>query len=74
MTNDYYSTLFMETWREAQPKTYRQWKREGVLDQKASEASEKIKDKVATLVSQGLDLCEAREIAYPMYLYPPQSN
>ncbi|MBI3946001.1 MAG: hypothetical protein HY321_08790 [Armatimonadetes bacterium] len=69
---DPYARIFLDAWREGSPKTYREWRREGVLEQKAQAAAERARERVAELVSQGLAPDEAREIAFPMYLYPPR--
>lgn len=68
-----YQESFLRSWREGSPKTYRKWKQEGVLEEKASEAAERCAEAVARLIAQGLARDEAEEIAFPMHLYPPRA-
>lgn len=70
---DRFALLFLRSWQEGSPETYREWQKAGVLEQKAYEASEKAQDRLADLVcDQGMDLHEAQEIVFPMYLHPPK--
>jgi len=50
----------------------RKLRRLGVLEQRAAEKSERIKDRIADLLSGGARLYEAEELIVPDYYYPPE--
>lgn len=69
---DRYAELFFRSWQEVDPKQVRKLKQAGVLEQRAMEASDRARDRMARLISGGMTLPEAQEIVLPDYSYPPE--